>query len=327
MTPSTRVFFRRGRRPGSSTTSMDRRHVARFERAHVDVVYRSAALMVRDVHCSRFHPNSGPEEHSNGHTIVLVRSGLFTKTTGGETVLADPNHVLFFTRHQPYHVTHPVLGGDRCTLLLLRPSDLLDVVRSYAPVDAEREDAPFPFTWALSTPRTFLLHHTLLARLRRAQTAPLAVEDQVFHLVDDLMARAYELFRGQRNRGGVEAARRHRALVEAAKLLIDQNVQHPPALGELADALGCSSFHLSRIFHREAGLPMRRYLDRCRLRTALERLAEGERDLTGLALDLGYADHSHFSNAFRREFAMSPSLFRRRAGRALVREARKNLQA
>jgi len=78
---------------------MDRRHVARFERAHVDVVYRSAALMVRDVHCSRFHPNSGPEEHSNGHTIVLVRSGLFTKITGGETVLADLNHVLFFTRH------------------------------------------------------------------------------------------------------------------------------------------------------------------------------------------------------------------------------------
>src|SRR5262245_19624279 len=146
MTPSTRVFLRRGCRLGSSTTSMDRRHVARFERAQVDVVYRSAALMVRDVHCSRFHPNSGPEEHSNGHTIVLVRSGLFTKTTGGETVLADPNHVLFFTRHQPYHVTHPVLGGDRCTLLLLRPSDLLDVVRSYAPVDAEREDAPFPFT-------------------------------------------------------------------------------------------------------------------------------------------------------------------------------------
>jgi hypothetical protein len=86
---------------------MDRRHVARFERAHVDVVYRSAALMVRDVHCSRFHPNSGPEEHSNGHTIVLVRSGLFIKITGGETVLADPTHVLFFTRHQPYHVRIP----------------------------------------------------------------------------------------------------------------------------------------------------------------------------------------------------------------------------
>ena len=109
--------------------------------------------------------------------------------------------------------------------------------------------------------------------------------------------------------------------------MIDQNVQSPPALGDVAEALGCSPYHLSRIFHRESGLPMRRYLDRCRLRTALERLAEGEKDLTGLALDLGYADHSHFSNAFRREFGMSPSLFRRRAGGALLRAARKNLQA
>src|SRR5215813_2881730 len=109
MTPSTRVFLRRGCRPGSSTTSMDRRHVARFERAHVDVVYRSAALMVRDVHCSRFHPNSGPEEHSNGHTIVLVRSGLFTKTTGGETVLAEPQSrsVLYAASAVSRHASRP----------------------------------------------------------------------------------------------------------------------------------------------------------------------------------------------------------------------------
>lgn len=115
--------------------------------------------------------------------------------------------------------------------------------------------------------------------------------------------------------------------MEAAKLLIDEDVQDPPALGEVAGALGCSPFHLSRIFRRESGLPMRRYLDRSRLRLALERLADGEQDLTGLALDLGYADHSHFSNAFRREFGLSPSRFRRRAGGALLRAARKNLQA
>ncbi len=313
--------------PAGSPISLDRTHSSLSSVPKVDVVYRSASLMVRDVHCPLFHHSRGPEEHSNGHTIVLVRTGLFTKTTGAETLVADPNHVLFFTRHQPYHVTHPVAAGDTCTLLSLRTSELLEVVRSYAPADAEREDAPFAFTWGLSTARTFLLHHTLLARLRRGEIAPLAVEDLVFDLVDDLIRRAYELFRGRDRRGRLEAGRRHRSLVEAAKLLIDQNVQSPPALGEVAEALGCSPFHLSRIFHRESGLPMRRYLDRCRLRTALERLAAGEKDLTGLALDLGYADHSHFSNAFRLEFGMSPSLFRRRAGGTLLRAARKNLQA
>ena len=312
---------------GSPSTSMDRLHFSLPEPGKVDVIYRSACLTVRDVHCSLFHHSCGPEEYSNAHEIVLVRSGLFTKTTDGETLVADPNHVLFCTRHQPYHVTHPVAGGDTCTLLSLRPSDLLEVIRSYAPADAECEDAPFPFTWALSTPRTFLLQHALLSRLQRGEIAPLAAEDLVFELVDDLISRAYELFRDRGHRAPLEAGRRHRTLVEAAKLLIDQNVQSPPALGDVAEALGCSPYHLSRIFHRESGLPMRRYLDRCRLRTALERLAEGERDLTGLALDLGYADHSHFSNAFHREFGMTPSLFRRRAGSTLLRAARKNLQA
>ena len=33
-------------------------------------------------------------------------------------------------------------------------------------------------------------------------------------------------------------------------------------------------------------------------------------DLTALALDLGYADHSHFTNAFREEWGLPPSRFR-----------------
>lgn len=42
------------------------------------------------------------------------------------------------------------------------------------------------------------------------------------------------------------------------------------------------------------------------------RMAEGRSNLTDLALDLGFADHSHFTNAFRREWGISPSEFRTR---------------
>src|SRR5262249_34866310 len=198
----------------------------------VDVVYRSNSLVVRDVHCPLFHKNCGPEEHSNGHTIVLVRKGLFTKTTAGETLVADPNHVLFYTRHEPYQVSHPLPGGDTCTLISLRPSDLLEIIRSYVPADAEREETPFAFTWALSTPQTFLLLRTLLARLRGDEIAPLAVEELVFDLVDDLLGHTYALFRDRgRQSRPPEARRRHRSLVEAAKLLLDQSIEDPPALG------------------------------------------------------------------------------------------------
>jgi AraC-like DNA-binding protein len=63
------------------------------------------------------------------------------------------------------------------------------------------------------------------------------------------------------------------------------------------------------------GLSLRRYAKRLRARIAADRLATGARDLTELALDLGYADHSHFTNAFRQEWGLPPSRFRARVSR------------
>jgi AraC family transcriptional regulator len=48
-----------------------------------------------------------------------------------------------------------------------------------------------------------------------------------------------------------------------------------------------------------------------RLLLALERLEDGERDLSRLALDLGYSSHSHFTAAFRRSFGTPPSAARK----------------
>jgi AraC-like DNA-binding protein len=45
---------------------------------------------------------------------------------------------------------------------------------------------------------------------------------------------------------------------------------------------------------------------------AAHHLANGASDLTELALQLGYADHSHFTNAFHREWGHPPSQFRAR---------------
>ena len=60
------------------------------------------------------------------------------------------------------------------------------------------------------------------------------------------------------------------------------------------------------------GISLRRYVTRLRTSMAAQRLANGERDLTELALDLGFSDHSHFTNTFRKECGISPSRFRAR---------------
>jgi AraC-like DNA-binding protein len=81
-------------------------------------------------------------------------------------------------------------------------------------------------------------------------------------------------------------------------------------LAELAAPLGVSPFHLARLFRRVTGSSIHQYRLELRLREAHGRLLDGERDLTALALDLGFADHAHFANAFRRRYGAPPSRVR-----------------
>ena len=98
-------------------------------------------------------------------------------------------------------------------------------------------------------------------------------------------------------------------------------------LADIARAVHCSPYHLSRLFRCQTGLPIHRYLNRLRLRRALERLAEGSPDLTELALAVGFSSHGHFSDAFRREFGHPPTHLRQRPAPDLLRHMSKNLKA
>jgi AraC family transcriptional regulator len=84
-------------------------------------------------------------------------------------------------------------------------------------------------------------------------------------------------------------------------------------LTSLARVADCSPFQLCRAFRHATGGAVHQWLLRLRLQVSLERVAEPRRDLTGVALDLGFASHSHFTAAFRRTFGVTPSELRRRA--------------
>jgi transcriptional regulator GlxA family with amidase domain len=82
------------------------------------------------------------------------------------------------------------------------------------------------------------------------------------------------------------------------------------SLQDLAGTLAVSPHHLSRIFHAATGHTISRHRMRLRVRTALERLAAGERDLARLAADLGFADQSHLCRVVRAETGQTPSVLR-----------------
>src|SRR5262249_3821834 len=99
-------------------------------------------------------------------------------------------------------------------------------------------------------------------------------------------------------------------LMERAKMFLAAELGRSIGLLEIANAVGASPGYLTQLFRAVEGIPLHAYLTQLRLAQALVELPHSE-DLTGLALELGFSSHSHFSARFRRAFGLTPSEFRR----------------
>jgi AraC-like DNA-binding protein len=155
------------------------------------------------------------------------------------------------------------------------------------------------------TPAMALTH----LRLLRAQR--LGVDDVALEaLALDLLGAAVE-----QHHDGVNSYSR-RTTGEARRRLVTQTCEllHLPGrkvgLVEIARTIGCSPFHLSRVFHEITGLTIPQYRKRLRIHEALRRLNEGEHDLAAIAMVSGFADHSHMTRSIVAEYGDPPSRLR-----------------
>jgi len=82
-------------------------------------------------------------------------------------------------------------------------------------------------------------------------------------------------------------------------------------LEELAREAGVHPVHLSRVFRRCQGEGIGEYVHRLRIRAACEQMLAPQKSLTEISLEIGFADQSHFTRAFRLITGMSPGAFRR----------------
>lgn len=79
-------------------------------------------------------------------------------------------------------------------------------------------------------------------------------------------------------------------------------------IGELAELVGLSRFHLIRSFRREFGLPPHAYLNQCRLIAARQMLAAGHR-LADAAIEAGFYDQSQLCRLFKRTYGITPGTY------------------
>jgi AraC-like DNA-binding protein len=79
----------------------------------------------------------------------------------------------------------------------------------------------------------------------------------------------------------------------------------------LAARLGCSADHLSHVFHRDTGETLIHYIQRQRLRAALELIGRPALTVSEIAWSCGFADAGYFSRVFRKHTGFSPVAYRR----------------
>jgi AraC family transcriptional regulator len=82
------------------------------------------------------------------------------------------------------------------------------------------------------------------------------------------------------------------------------------SLEQLAALAGLSKFYFTRLFKSAMGMSPSRYLLTLRMDEARRLLRETKRSVVDVALDVGYANPSHFARFFRRETGLSPSDYR-----------------
>ncbi len=119
-------------------------------------------------------------------------------------------------------------------------------------------------------------------------------------------------------------AQSYDGLVRQIERYICQNLDHPLDRVTLAEMTGFSIPHFHRVFTAHMGESAISYVRRMRLISAGRKLRMGAVDIMAVALAAGYESHAAFSKAFKKQFGVSPSVFRRlgcAGATALLRQA------
>src|SRR5262245_22725795 len=107
-----------------------------------------------------------------------------------------------------------------------------------------------------------------------------------------------------------------RQVAEFIHAHIDQSIN----LTQLAAVASLSPFHFHREFKRSTGLTPGKYVFEVRMERAERLLSESELPLAQVALQVGFADQSHFTVAFRRATSITPRAYRIATARAKPRQ-------
>lgn len=104
--------------------------------------------------------------------------------------------------------------------------------------------------------------------------------------------------------------------IHTAKEILLKDIQEPPTIAKLARLSGINEFKLKRGFKQVFSTTIFGCLQQHRMKTAHCLLRDTSKNTSEVASEVGYANVSHFINAYRREFGITPGSFKKSIRRA-----------
>jgi AraC-like DNA-binding protein len=253
-----------------------------------NLLYHSRTVNLYDANWSSTDGDGRALLHLAPGSIAFIRSGQL-RLVGASGQAIDSNHFLVTMR--PVSCQACGAQGGSCTVFLFTGPRTASTF-SRLPTDV---------AVSLSSPELFLGHWHTLCWARSRPMEAILIERGSWDLQSAVDA-ALEC--------SSYCCEHHGELADPIRTRLNANVIAPIGLEKRAWEVSLNPSTLSRAFHREVGISIRQYSKRLRLRKALQLMLDTGTDLGSIAVELGFFDQAHFSNAFHREFGVPPSLVR-----------------
>jgi AraC-like DNA-binding protein len=231
---------------------------------------------------------------NEGYGLGIAVQGAYRRKVRGTDQVVDSNTGFLRFAGDEVGVEHFVGGRGAVTFLGVDPGVCSGFFDEVAEVPA------------FTVSPEMALTHLRLVRAQRLGADDLVLESLALELLSAAVEQHHDGLNDYSRRTTGDS--RRRLVSQACELL------HRPGekigLVAIAREIGCSPFHLSRVFHEITGLTIPQYRKRLRIHDALRRLNDGEHDLAAIAMASGFADHSHMTRSIVAQYGDPPSRLR-----------------
>lgn len=237
--------------------------------------------------CGPISPDRTDEEVESQFILVFPLAGVFGVDWEGRRTSATPTKAVMFSRGQTRRVDHPHGGRDRSAFISMDPH----FAEAFLNGSGE-----FRIAAANTSPVLDYRLRRLIREARTGRVGPLEVEEFTIGAMDELT---------QVDRSAPKTARR--SVVSEAEAYLSEHFRVNCGLSTLARAVGYSPHHLSRLFKQMTGETISHRRTQLRLASAVSAILDGADDLSRVAVESGFYDHSHMTVAFRSHLGLRPS--------------------